>query len=744
MSVTATIDFNSSHLEKRPCIVYLHPDLMQECGVQTDDVVRLTTKRGLTALGRVAGPNPDGAGSVRLDQQIQRTLRAAPHETIEIERADLDPAQRIILLPVATVWGYQPFFLSHIRRILSEARAPVAEGMLVYIPIPDNAAGLTLEVHSVQEAREGFITKDTEVFIELDPDHDHGPEARHVHEPGEHLRRTGSAVYEDVGGLDEQMRAVREFIELPLIYPQIYRRLGIAPPRGVIFYGAPGTGKTLLARTVANEVNAHFHYINGPEVVGSYSGQTEENLRKIFRQAASAPPSIIFIDELDTIAPLRSSGGATMTDARAVTQLLTLMDGLEQLEGQIVIGTTNRVEAIDSALRRPGRFDKEIYFPTPPPAGREQILRIHTRNMPLSPDAHAAIPSIAQRAYGYVGADLMELSREAGMRALRKAAANFLEPANVSGSNSNAEPSVADLQIRAEDFEAAVAEVRPTALRESMLSFPDVTWDEVGGLKHAKQRLRDIVEKPLRHPDLFKRLGLPTSLSALLYGPPGTGKTMLAKAVAGEFGVNFIAVQGPELFSQWVGETEGNVRRIFSMARRAAPCIVFFDQLDAIAPVRGALDSNSSGGAQQRAVNQLLSELDGMEPRAQVIVLAATNNIEIVDPAMLRPGRFGVHLYVGLPDSEEREEILRIHLKGAILGPNTTNDGLVRALLPHTEGFSGADLAYVCQAAKIRALDELDSAGEPQLVLRHVESVLAELRSNQYGYKDEANETASV
>lgn len=733
-TVTATVDFATPDFDQGACTVQLHPDVMRECGVEPDDVIRLSTRRGLTALARVAGTEVSGSGgTIRLDRQIQRTLRAAPREELQIEPVDPPPAQRLVLLPVAAVWGYQPFFLTHIRRVLAGARAPVSEGMLLYVPLPNSAAGITLEAHSVQEQSEGFVTPDTEVFIELDPAHDHGPDSRHVHRPGEHLRRIGGAVYEDVGGLDDQVRAVREFVELPLVFPQIYRRLGITPPRGVIFYGAPGTGKTLLARTVANEVNANFYYINGPEIVGAYSGQTEENLRRIFRQASSAPPSIIFIDELDTIAPLRGGLG-TMSDSRAVTQLLTLMDGLEQLEGQIVIGTTNRIEAVDPALRRPGRFDKEVYFPTPPPSAREQILRIHTRNMPLSPEAHATLPKIAQRAYGYVGADLMELSREAGMRALRRAAGDFLEPSNAGLIAYDHEPSITDLQITPQDFEAALTTVRPTALRESVLTFPDVTWEEVGGLEIVKRRLRDLIERPLRHAGLFSELGLPTSLGVLLHGPPGTGKTMLAKAAAREFGVNFIAIHGPELFSQWVGETEQNVRRIFNIARRVAPCVVFFDQLDAIAPARGTLDSGASGGAQQRVIDQLLSELDGIEPLAQVVVLGATNSIETVDPGMLRPGRFGVHIYVGLPDRQEREEILRIHLRGAMLDEGTTVDGLAATLVPRTEGFSGADLAYLCQSAKLQALDELDYEGEPRLTERHFEKALAEVSASRNGY----------
>ncbi|MSQ23910.1 MAG: AAA family ATPase [Chloroflexi bacterium] len=730
---TATVDFVTPDYDEGACTIQLRSDVMKECGVEIGDVVRLSTKRGLTALARIAGADvPGSGGSVRLDRQIQRTIRAAPREEVQVERADVPPATRVLLMPVAAVWGYQPFFLTHIRRVLSTARAPLSEGMLIYIPLPNVSAGIALEAHSVQEGGEGYVTADTEVFIELDHAHEHGPDARHFHKPGEHTRRIGGAVYEDVGGLDDQVRAVREFVELPLVFPQIYRRLGIMPPRGVIFYGAPGTGKTLLARTVANEVNANFYYINGPEVVGTYSGQTEENLRRIFRQAATTPPSIIFIDEIDTIAPMRGGIG-TMSDARAVTQLLTLMDGLEQLEGQIVIGTTNRIEAVDPALRRPGRFDKEVYFATPPPKAREQILRIQSRNMPLSAEAHAALPRIAELAYGYVGADLMELAREAGMHALRRVASDFLDPANSGSASYEHEPQVHDLQVGTDDFDYALSKVKPTALRESMLSFPDVTWAEVGGLETVKRRLRDLVEKPLHHPDLFNRLGLPTSLGVLLYGPPGTGKTMLAKAVAREFGVNFVAVHGPELFSQWVGGTEENVRRIFNIARRTAPCVIFFDQLEAIAPARGALDAGASGGAQQRAINQLLGELDGMEPLSQVVVIGATNTFESVDPAMLRPGRFGVHLYVGLPDVKDREAILRVHLQGAILDEGTTVDSLVETLLPRTERMAGADLAYICQSAKIRALDELDYAGDPKLTMHHFEGVLTEFMTTRDG-----------
>jgi transitional endoplasmic reticulum ATPase len=523
--------------------------------------------------------------------------------------------------------------------------------------------------------------------------------------------------YADVGGLSDQIRAVRELVELPLLFPQVYRQLGIAPPRGIIFYGAPGTGKTLLARSVANEIDARLAVINGPEIVGTYSGETEENLRKIFGESSVETPSIIFIDELDAIAPIRGTTG-TLSDLRAVTQLLALMDGLKRSEGVVVIGTTNRIEAIDPALRRAGRFDREVYFPTPTVASREQILRVHTRAMPLSADALDLLPDIARRAHGFVGADLMELCREGALSALRRAARSFLEnpsPASY--------PAAADLIVTAPDLETALQRTHPSALRESLMVDPGIGWDDVGGLGQIKKQLRDLIEQPLRYPELFDSLGLSTNLGVLLYGPPGTGKTLLAKAIASHAEVNFIPVRGAELFSQWLGESEEGVRRLFRTAHRAAPCIIFFDQLDAIAPRRVAGDTEGTR-APQRVLNQLLTELDGMEQRGQVIVIGATNNVGLVDPAALRPGRFGVHLYVGLPEAADRAEILRIHLGRAAVEPSSDRDGMIERLVGRTDAFTGADLAFVCQTAKLHALQRGGYAAEVGLTDADFEAAL--------------------
>ena len=611
---------------------------------------------------------------------------------------------------------------AQLKTLLCQDQTPLCEGTLLYVKQPGALSGITYEVHHVTEG-EGLCTDDTVLFLHLDSNHDHDHE-----DDGSHAHRAARAetvldtTYEDVGGLGEQIREIREFVELPLLFPQVYRQLGLFPPRGVIFHGAPGTGKTLLARGIANEVNAQFQYINGPEIMGLYSGQAEENLRKMFNEAILNPPSIIFVDELDAIAPRRGTTG-TFSDARAVAQLLSLMDGLKRTESVMVIGTTNRIDAIDPALRRAGRFDREVNFPSPSSQAREEILRVHTREMPLSGDALDGLPDVARQAYGYVGADLMELAREAGLNSLRRASQRFIENPSLASY-----PASEDLVVTRDDFSGALEKVRPASLRGSLISFPTVSWDDIGGLDSTKQRLRDLIEKPLQHPDAFSKLGLSTSAGILLYGPPGTGKTLLAKAIARECGINFISVQGPELLSQWLGESEETVRDIFNVARRAAPAIVFFDQLDAIAALRSGGEFEGTR-APQRVVNQLLSELDGMEERSQVMVVGATNNVSLIDPSVLRPGRFGVHLYVGLPQEDERRDILRIHLGATPLVDGLTVERLLDRLAPLTDGLSGADIAFVCQQAKFEALTDAGFEGECRLNSDHFEKALTGLNA---------------
>lgn len=705
--------------ESRICTVLLASDVRAALEAKDGDVVRISTERKRSVLCRVSGSLHDlGAGSARIDRFTRQALKAFPHEQVTLEITHPKPTTELALFPnIDMSHRYDPKIAPLLRQILSDQQVAVSTGMMLYVRSPDGLAGTAYDVHFV-EGGEGVVTKDTTLWL-VQGDHDHGPED-HIHDDDRRSETVIDTTFEDVGGLAAQILEIREFVELPLIFPQVYRQLGINPPRGVIFYGAPGTGKTLLARSVANEINAHLFYINGPEVIGTYSGETEANLRKIFAEASSNPPSIIFIDELDAIAPVRRTA-SSHSDARSVTQLLTLLDGLTRAEGVIVIGTTNRIEAIDPALRRAGRFDREIYFATPSVDAREQILRVHTREMPLDDGAIGGLRDIAERAYGFVGADLMELSREAGLNALRRASTQFIELPSLASY-----PASEDLVVTNEDFETALHNVHPAAMRESLITFPAITWNDIGGLEHVKERLRDLVERPLRHPEIFARVGLSSNLGVLLYGPPGTGKTLLAKAIARESGANFLPIQGPELFSQWLGESEESVRHIFNVARRASPCIVFFDQLDAVAPKRSELEHEGTR-APQRVVNQLLAELDGMEQRSQVIVIGATNRLSMVDPAALRPGRFGVHLQVGLPDRSDREAILRIHLRDVSSMKDLEMNRLVERLAVSTEGLSGADLAFLCQTAKLAAIEANQLTHDPRLGIAHFDTALAEL-----------------
>ena len=660
--------------------VQLDPELMAQLRLAAGDTVRVATERGRSTVARLeAWAGDDHAGTVRLDRFLRQALKARLNETVEIEPAELAPAKRIELLPAVDVSTAHEL-IPHLSAVLAADRTPVSRDAVLYLPFPGTASGTTYLVTSVDDGP-SYVTADTEISLQY----------ADAHVPDGAMDVT----FEDVGGLGAQIRAVRELVQLPLKFPHVYQQLGITAPRGIILYGPPGAGKTRMARAIANEVEARFYYINGPDIIGTYAGETEGNLRRIFGEAGHHAPSIIFIDELDAIAPKRGETGAH-ADIRVVTQLLSLMDGLTRVDSVVVVATTNRLEAVDPAFRRPGRFDREIFVGPPDAAGRRDVLDIHTREMPLTEDALAALDDIAYRTHGFVGADLMELCREAGLSALRRNTSMLADYRAAFRIHSE------QLQVSRADFEHALALVRPSALRETLISRPDVTWADVAGLDALRAELRELVEMPLHRPQVLAAMGLSAHSGVLLYGPSGTGKTLLAQAVANECGVNFIAISGPELFTKWLGESEEAVRHIFRIARQVAPAVIFFDQLDAITPVRGA---HSGSMTTERVVNQLLAELDGVEPLAGIVVLGATNRIDLVDPAILRPGRLGTHVHVPLPDENGRRAILQLFLAGQDVA------GSIDALLPRTKGLSGAQLRELCARAKRLALRRTGYAG---------------------------------
>ncbi len=661
--------------------VQLDPVLMAELKLAPGATVRVATERGRSTVVRLDAWEPgDGHGGVvRMDRFVRQALKARLNETVEIEAAELLPAKRIELLPAVDVTTAHNL-IPHLSAVLSADQTPVSRDAVLYLPFPGTTSGTTYSVASVDDGP-SYVTADTEISLQYADSH--VPDG------------AMDVTFEDVGGLGAQIRAVRELVQLPLKFPHVYQQLGITAPRGIILYGPPGAGKTRMARAIANEVEARFYYINGPDIIGTYAGETEGNLRRIFSEAGHHAPSIIFIDELDAIAPKRGETGAH-ADIRVVTQLLSLMDGLTRVDSVVVVATTNRLDAVDPAFRRPGRFDREIFVGPPDAAGRREVLDIHTREMPLTADALAGLDDIAYRTHGFVGADLMELCREAGLSALRRNTSMLADYKAAFRIQSE------QLQVSRADFEHALALVRPSALRETLISRPDVTWADVAGLDPLRAELRELVEMPLHRPQVLAAMGLSAHSGVLLYGPSGTGKTLLAQAVANECGVNFIAISGPELFTKWLGESEEAVRHIFRIARQVAPAVIFFDQLDAITPVRGA---HSGSMTTERVVNQLLAELDGVEPLAGIVVLGATNRIDLVDPAILRPGRLGTHVHVPLPDENGRRAILQLFLAGQDVASS------IDALLPRTEGFSGAQLRELCARAKRLALRRTGYAG---------------------------------
>ncbi|MEK6972238.1 MAG: CDC48 family AAA ATPase, partial [Thermoproteota archaeon] len=606
-------------------------DSMDALNASTGDVIEIKGKRRTVAKCLPLYPSDEGKGIIRIDGLGRNNSGIAIGDTITVRKIKAVAAEKVVVAPLEAIPPID-------ERYLADAleSVPLIKGDNVMVPY--FGGRLTFQVIGVTPAADAVLVTQKTVF--------------HIAEKGETLRGVPQVTYEDIGGLTDEIRKVREMIELPLRHPEIFEKLGIEAPKGVLLYGPPGTGKTLLAKAVANESNAHFISISGPEIMSKFYGESEARLREIFKEAREKSPSIIFVDEIDSIAPKREEVTGEV-ERRVVSQMLSLMDGLEARGKVIVISATNRPNAIDPALRRPGRFDREIEIKVPDKKGRKDILAIHTRNMPLSDDVD--IEKYAAISHGYVGADLEYLCKEAAMKCIRR----LLPELNLE--EEKIPPETLDkLIVKGEDFSKAAIEITPSGMREVFIENPDVKWDEVGGLVDVKRELQEAVEWPMKYPMLYEKLGHKMPRGILLHGPSGTGKTLLAKAVATESEANFVSVRGPELLSKWVGESERGIREIFRRARQASPCIIFFDEIDSIAPIRGA---GGETAVTERVVSQLLTELDGMENLRGVVVLGATNRADMIDPALLRPGRFDKIIQIPMPDKESRKSILEINVR---------------------------------------------------------------------------------
>ena len=714
-------------------IVRIDRKAMREIGVQSGDIVEIIGTKNTAAIVWPAYPEDEGLGIIRMDGTIRKNSGVGLGDEVVIRKADVKEARKVIVAPTEPIRFGRDFVEWFHSRLVGR---PVVRGD--YIKIGILGQELTFVVTATTPAGIVQITEFTDFEVS--------------EKPVKEVTKAAAlgVTYEDIGGLKDVIQKVREMIELPLKHPEIFEKLGIEPPKGVLLYGPPGTGKTLLAKAVANEANAHFIAINGPEIMSKYYGESEERLREVFKEAEENAPAIIFIDEIDSIAPKREETHGEV-EKRVVSQLLTLMDGLKSRGKVIVIGATNRPDALDPALRRPGRFDREIEVGVPDKQGRKEILQIHTRGMPIEPefrgskvieilaeleknDAYresaervimkvknardeeeikrvlreideklydevkarlidALLDELAEVTHGFVGADLAALAREAAMAALRR----LIQEGKIDFEAEHIPKEVLEeLKVTRKDFYEALKMVEPSALREVLLEMPNVRWDDIGGLEDVKEELKEAVEWPLKYPEAFIGLGITPPKGILLYGPPGTGKTLLAKAVATESEANFIAIKGPEVLSKWVGESEKNIREIFRKARQAAPTVIFIDEIDAIAPRRGT-DVNR---VTDRLINQLLTEMDGIQENSGVVVIGATNRPDIIDPALLRPGRFDRLILVPAPDEKARLEIFKVHTRRVPLAEDVSLEELAK----RTEGYTGADIEAVVREAAMLAM----------------------------------------
>ncbi|MBS7644032.1 CDC48 family AAA ATPase [Candidatus Bathyarchaeota archaeon] len=655
-------------------IVRLNEESRTALDVSIGDFVEIEGKQRTLGIVWPAYPEDEGLDLVRIDGTLRQNAGLTLGDVAIIRKAKVEPASEVVLSPTELI-RTSPEFGDYVKyEILGR---PLTRGNIIDIPILGRA--LRLVVTRVAPANAVVVTENTNVKVTTEP-------------VSETELAIPKVTYEDIGGLSDVITRIREMIELPMKHPELFRHLGIEPPKGVLIHGPPGTGKTLLAKAVANESNAYFTSIAGPEIMSKFYGESEERLRQVFKEAEERAPSIIFIDELDAIAPKREEVTGEV-ERRVVAQLLALMDGLKTRGQVVVIGATNRPDAIDPALRRPGRFDREISIRIPDRNGRKEILQIHTRGMPIAEDVN--LDEIAEITHGFSGADIAALCREAAMKALRR----YLPQIDLEKEVIPAEV-LKKLKVERQDFYEAFKEVQPSMLREVYVEVPTVHWEDIGGLEEVKKLLREAVELPLKDPGLFEQMGIRPPKGVLLYGPPGTGKTLLAKAVATESQANFISVRGPELLSKWVGESEKGVREIFRKARESAPCIIFVDEIDSIAPHRGLRGSDS--GVTERVVNQLLTEIDGITVLKDVVTIAATNRPDLLDQALLRPGRFDRIIYVPPPDREARLQIFKVHTKRMPLSDEVKLDELAAK----TEGYTGADIEALCREAAMIAIRE--------------------------------------
>lgn len=643
------------------------------------DIVKISSEsRSTAAIYWRSRPEDAKMDIIRIDGIIRKNAGVSLGDRVTVTKVDAKDCTKLTISPVMAnkqKVKFGPGIEGFAKRGL--AKRPVVSGDRIFIP------GMTLFAEAlpfavVQTVPKGIVkvTTETEIVIKDEA------------VPDEEISQSEGITYEDVGGIGQQLQKVREMIELPLKHPELFRRLGIDPPKGVLLHGPPGTGKTMIAKAVATEVNAHFKSINGPEIISKYYGESEKQLREIFDEAAENSPAIVFIDEIDSICPKREDVTGEV-ERRVVAQMLTLMDGMQGRDNVVVIGATNRRDALDPALRRPGRFDREIEIGVPDRDGRSEIMDVHTRQMPIAEDFE--ITWILDNTYGFVGADLAALVREAAMKALRR----YLPEIDLE--DETIPPEVLEkMEVCMDDFKEAIKDVEPSALREIYVEVPEVSWDEVGGLLEVKDRLKESVEWPLTKPELFEHFGIKPPRGIVLFGAPGTGKTLLAKAIANEAQANFISIKGPELISKWVGESERAIREIFKKAKQSSPSIIFLDEFESIASMRSGGSASEGSDVGNRVVNQLLASMDGVESLDGVIIVAATNRPEMIDPALLRSGRFERVLHVPPPDTGARETIFNIHTEGMPLSKFSFKD-----ILTGLDGFTGADIEAVCREAAL-------------------------------------------